>query len=70
MMMASAWDLEPSEILFVGDSQDDIGCGKAAGMKTVLFDPTSKRPHLHSVSNLVVTSLMEIMQHLTNGVLL
>mgnify|MGYP001101513592 CR=1 FL=1 len=68
--MANAWELKPSEILFVGDSQDDIGCGKAAGMKTVLFDPTTKKPHLHDLSDLVVTSLSQIIQLLTDGVLL
>jgi phosphoglycolate phosphatase-like HAD superfamily hydrolase len=66
--MVKVWGLEPASVLFVGDSADDMKCGNAAGMKTVLFDPESKKPHLHSLASIVVQSMADLQQHLTVGV--
>jgi len=66
--MAKEWDMHPRNMLFVGDSADDVKCGTAAGMKTVLFDPESKRPHLHSSASLVFQSFSQLQEVLTHGV--
>ena len=66
--MVKAWGLTPEQVLFVGDSMDDLKCGIAAGMKTVLFDPETKRPQLHSMASIVVKSMAELQSHLTTGV--
>jgi HAD superfamily hydrolase (TIGR01549 family) len=68
--IAKAWGIPSENIIFVGDSGDDLKCGIAAGMKTVLFDPESRRPHLHSLASLVVKSMAELQTHLMSGVLL
>lgn len=67
---AKAWQIDPSEMLFVGDSADDMKCGASAGMKTVLFDPVAKRPQLHSQVNLVIKSFSELLGLLQEGVVL
>lgn len=36
---ASAWNLSPESCLMVGDSLDDMKCGRAAGMSTCLLRP-------------------------------
>ena len=66
--MAKTWNLEPSQVIFVGDTGDDLKCGSAAGMKTVLFDPETKRPHLHATASIVVKSFEELKLLLLQGV--
>lgn len=68
--IAQAWGLDPSTILFVGDSGDDVNCGLSAGMKSVLFDPETKRPQLHTVASIVVKAMAELQLHLDQGILL
>lgn len=67
--MARLWGLQPSSIVFVGDSADDIKCGIAAGMKSVLFDPDSKRNQdIRNSASIVITSMHELKQLLLEGV--
>jgi HAD superfamily hydrolase (TIGR01549 family) len=37
MIFLNLWELEPSEVLFIGDFHFDIDCGKNAKVKTALF---------------------------------
>lgn len=66
--MAKSWNLNPTNVIFVGDTGDDLKCGTAAGMKTVLFDPETKRAHLHPTASLVVKSFAELKLLLLEGV--
>lgn len=68
--IAQSWNLDPSSILFVGDSGDDIKCGNSAGMKSVLFDPESKRTNLHNLASLVITSMTDLQGLLEIGIVL
>ncbi|KAJ4903491.1 Haloacid dehalogenase-like hydrolase domain-containing protein [Raphanus sativus] len=52
--ICSAWDIQPNEVMMVGDSlKDDIACGKGAGAFTCLLDETGRYgPDDFSVSGL------------------
>ncbi|CAN6834415.1 unnamed protein product [Brassica oleracea] len=52
--ICSAWDIQPNEVIMVGDSlKDDIACGKGAGAFTCLLDETGRYgPDDFSVSGL------------------
>lgn len=41
---AAAWGLPPAACLMVGDSLDDMRCGRAAGMATCLIRPAGEAP--------------------------
>ncbi|KAJ4722828.1 Haloacid dehalogenase-like hydrolase domain-containing protein [Melia azedarach] len=49
--ICSTWDIQPSEVMMVGDSlKDDVACGKRAGAFTCLLDETgSERRDLHGI---------------------
>ncbi|KAL0897124.1 hypothetical protein Bca101_081085 [Brassica carinata] len=53
--ICSAWDIQPNEVMMVGDSlKDDIACGKGAGAFTCLLDETGRYgPDDFSVSGLL-----------------
>ncbi|KAK9137866.1 hypothetical protein Sjap_008460 [Stephania japonica] len=41
--ICSTWDVEPNEVIMVGDSlKDDVACGKRAGAFTCLLDETGR----------------------------
>ncbi|KAK9160506.1 hypothetical protein Syun_006847 [Stephania yunnanensis] len=41
--ICSTWDVEPNEVMIVGDSlKDDVACGKRAGAFTCLLDETGR----------------------------
>ncbi|KAL8100065.1 hypothetical protein AgCh_032360 [Apium graveolens] len=41
--ICSAWEMEPSEVIMIGDSlKDDVACGKRAGAFTCLLDETGR----------------------------
>jgi HAD superfamily hydrolase (TIGR01509 family) len=47
LKLASAWEVEPSQMVMVGDYQFDLACGKAAGTHTVLVNlPENPWPEL------------------------
>lgn len=57
----------PSEVWFVGDSLDDMICGKRAGCRTCLVSPTglaNKSVDYADFVDICVTSLSEFMDHI------
>lgn len=56
------WGLEPSEVLFVGDHEDDLRCGRDAGCSTCLIQ-NSGNGHLadSGLADYTVESLEEIL---------
>jgi HAD superfamily hydrolase (TIGR01509 family) len=38
LKLAEAWNVQPSEMVMVGDYQFDLACGRAAGTRTVLVN--------------------------------
>ncbi|MGA3681217.1 HAD family hydrolase [Pseudomonas graminis] len=47
LKLASAWNVQPSEMVMVGDYQFDLACGRAAGARTVLVNlPENPWPEL------------------------
>jgi HAD superfamily hydrolase (TIGR01509 family) len=47
LKLAKAWNVEPSQMVMVGDYQFDLACGKAAGTHTVLVNlPENPWPEL------------------------
>ena len=38
LKLAQAWNVQPSEMVMVGDYQFDLACGRAAGTRTVLVN--------------------------------
>jgi HAD superfamily hydrolase (TIGR01509 family) len=47
LKLAQAWEVEPSQMVMVGDYQFDLACGKAAGTHTVLVNlPENPWPEL------------------------
>lgn len=47
LKLASAWKVEPSQMVMVGDYRHDLDCGRAAGAKTVLVNlPENPWPEL------------------------
>lgn len=47
LKLARAWDVDPSQMVMVGDYQFDLACGKAAGTHTVLVNlPHNPWPEL------------------------
>lgn len=47
LKLATAWKVEPSQMVMVGDYQFDLACGRAAGTQTVLVNlPTNPWPEL------------------------
>jgi len=46
--------------MFIGDSIDDLLCGKRAGMVTVLLDETSSKKDIHPLADIIVQSLKEL----------
>ena len=47
------WGLNNHELLFVGDTQSDIECGKSAGVKTCLFTNGTKTIEGHQPDNVI-----------------
>jgi HAD superfamily hydrolase (TIGR01549 family) len=47
LKLAKAWNIEPAQMVMVGDYQFDLACGKAAGAHTVLVNlPENPWPEL------------------------
>ena len=47
LQLARAWEVEPSQMVMVGDYRFDLDCGRAAGSKTVLVNvPENPWPEL------------------------
>ena len=47
LKLARAWNVQPSEMVMVGDYQFDLACGRAAGAQTVLVNmPENPWPEL------------------------
>ncbi|SHN13985.1 haloacid dehalogenase superfamily, subfamily IA, variant 3 with third motif having DD or ED/haloacid dehalogenase superfamily, subfamily IA, variant 1 with third motif having Dx(3-4)D or Dx(3-4)E [Pseudomonas asturiensis] len=47
LKLASAWDVEPTSMVMIGDYRHDLDCGRAAGAKTVLVNlPDNPWPEL------------------------
>lgn len=47
LKLANAWNVEPSQMVMVGDYQFDLACGRAAGTHTVLVNlPNNPWPEL------------------------
>lgn len=47
LKLAGAWNVQPSEMVMVGDYQFDLACGRAAGTQTVLVNlPENPWPQL------------------------
>ncbi|MEG5264791.1 HAD family hydrolase [Pseudomonas sp. JDS28PS106] len=47
LKLARAWEVEPSQMVMVGDFRHDLDCGRAAGAKTVLVNlPDNPWPEL------------------------
>ncbi|GAB7528780.1 HAD family hydrolase [Pseudomonas sp. 3A(2025)] len=38
LKLASAWEVEPARMVMIGDHLHDLGCGRAAGARTVLVN--------------------------------
>lgn len=47
LKLASAWDVEPTRMVMIGDYRHDLDCGRAAGAKTILVNlPDNPWPEL------------------------
>jgi len=47
LKLANAWQVQPSEMVMVGDYRFDLDCGRAAGARTVLVNlPDNPWPEL------------------------
>ena len=65
--LAGAWGYAPGELAMVGDAEDDIMCGRAAGATAVLIgggegEPGAKENAHHCVASL--TALVELLGQL------
>ena len=63
LFIAQKWRLSPSELIMVGDSKDDLLCGKNAGSITTLL-LNNDNAHLKQDADIVLNSLDELIQHL------
>ena len=61
---AAAWELPPEACLFVGDSPDDMLCGRAAGMATCLLGDRAE-----AEADVAISSLDELTAMLDDAVL-
>jgi phosphoglycolate phosphatase len=64
-------NIRPEQGLFVGDSESDVDAAKAAGMRcTVLpYGYSGARPFDELRADSVVSSLLEIVQHIRQDVI-
>eukprot|EP00013_Stygamoeba_regulata_P027575 CAMPEP_0177654254 /NCGR_PEP_ID=MMETSP0447-20121125/14215_1 /TAXON_ID=0 /ORGANISM="Stygamoeba regulata, Strain BSH-02190019" /LENGTH=240 /DNA_ID=CAMNT_0019157853 /DNA_START=110 /DNA_END=832 /DNA_ORIENTATION=+ len=67
--VCSAWEVDPSRVLFVGDGVDDMLCGHAAGNITALLLNDHNRANRLALdhAHLVVETIDELRAHLTKG---
>ncbi len=63
----TVFGVAPEECIFVGDSVDDLKCGRAAGMATALLDEDRSKAHLHPLADIVVSSIGDLPALLTAG---
>ncbi|EFA82838.1 hypothetical protein PPL_04533 [Heterostelium album PN500] len=61
--IAKHWQMQPSEILFVGDSQDDMRCSRAFGSLSILLLNSSNK-HYTELSDIAIESLSELSEAL------
>eukprot|EP01113_Clastostelium_recurvatum_P005814 TRINITY_DN12609_c0_g1_i2.p1 TRINITY_DN12609_c0_g1~~TRINITY_DN12609_c0_g1_i2.p1 ORF type:complete len:216 (-),score=56.82 TRINITY_DN12609_c0_g1_i2:84-731(-) len=64
--IASQWGMKPHEIIFVGDSRDDLDCARAAGSVSCLL-VNHLNGHLQGTADLHVTSLSDLPKIITDG---
>lgn len=57
--IAAGWNIDPSDTVMIGDSKDDMACGKAAGSITILLR-NEKNAQLTDEADFVVDSLEHI----------
>jgi phosphoglycolate phosphatase-like HAD superfamily hydrolase len=62
----TSWEASPETVWFVGDSEDDVACGKGAGCKTCLILTSYNRDVVkrEGLVDLAVNSLSEFGQHI------
>ena len=63
LKLASAWDVEPTSMVMIGDYRHDLDCGRAAGAKTVLVNlPDNPWPELadwHAVDCVALRGMLD-----------
>jgi HAD superfamily hydrolase (TIGR01549 family) len=64
--IAKLWNIQPEELLMVGDHSDDLICAKDAGSVGILL-LNSKNQHFQSMADLSIHRLDELIQFLQNG---
>ena len=57
---AEAWGVPPAACLYVGDSMDDMRCGRAAGMATCLIREAPPPPPLADEVDFAIGALDEL----------
>lgn len=66
--VCKAWNVDPQHCLFVGDSKDDMLCGRQAGNITVLLkQDNNKDPNIHSWTDFTVSHLVEVKRLIAEG---
>lgn len=60
------WELNPWEVMVVGDWKDDLICGHRAGSVTCLLN-NEKNGNFKSMAHLNINKLDELIVHLRNG---
>jgi HAD superfamily hydrolase (TIGR01549 family) len=59
LRLCDIWQVDPADVLFVGDFLHDINAGRAAGVRTVLFAP-GNLPHYAPLADFCVSSFAEL----------
>jgi phosphoglycolate phosphatase-like HAD superfamily hydrolase len=60
LIICRAWQLDPAEVIFVGDFHFDLIAGRRAGMTTVLYAPL-ERPDYADEADFVISHLAEVL---------
>ncbi len=59
LKLCEIWQVDPADVLFVGDYLHDINAGRAAGVRTVLFAP-GELPQYAPLADFCISSLSEM----------
>lgn len=59
LKLCAIWEVDPADVLFVGDYLHDINAGRAAGVQTVLFAPGTFPPYA-PLADFCVSSLADV----------
>lgn len=67
-MFLQRWNLSPADAIFVGDSKDDMECGKNSGVLTCLLRNDHNK-EAEKLADLIVDYLVDLVPHINTIVI-